>query len=320
MNITVNSSLYETSLQKTFIKSPLNYTGGKYKLLNQITPFFPKNIDTFVDLFTGGCNVAINCNANKIIANDINIQTIELYKYFKSKTFFKIINEIDALIQKYNLSQTSLHGYEKYNTDSSIGLASYNKEAYLKLREDYNNNPTPIRFYTLIVFAFNNQIRFNKDGKFNLPVNKRDFTSNMRKNLELFVDRIKNLDIEFISKDFREVYIPDNSFVYIDPPYLTATASYNENGGWNEELEKALLNYLDNLNERGINFALSNVFESKGIKNQLLIDWCYKRGYKINYLNYSYSNCNYQTKNRDKNSTVEVLITNYEIAKLKLTA
>lgn len=305
--------LNENLLQKKFIKSPLNYTGGKYKLLEQITPFFPKNIEIFVDLFAGGCNVAINCSANKIIANDINIQIIELYKYFKSKTFFEIVDEIDALIQIYNLSQTSLYGYEIYNTNSSIGLACYNKKSYLKLREDYNNNPTPIKFYTLIIFAFNNQIRFNKGGKFNLPVNKRDFTSNMRKNLELFVDKIKKLHIEFISKDFKQVYIPDNSFVYIDPPYLTTMASYNENGGWNEELEKELLNYLDNLNERGINFALSNVFENKGIKNQFLIDWCFKRGYKINYLNYSYSNCNYQTKNRDKTSTIEVLITNYEI-------
>ena len=32
------------------VKSPLNYTGGKYKLLNQIIPIFPKNLDLFVDL------------------------------------------------------------------------------------------------------------------------------------------------------------------------------------------------------------------------------------------------------------------------------
>ena len=54
-----------------YIKSPLNYTGGKYKLLNQILPLFPEDINTFVDLFTGGCNVAINVNANRIIANDL---------------------------------------------------------------------------------------------------------------------------------------------------------------------------------------------------------------------------------------------------------
>ena len=31
------------------IQSPLNYTGGKFKLLPQILPIFPKEINTFVD-------------------------------------------------------------------------------------------------------------------------------------------------------------------------------------------------------------------------------------------------------------------------------
>lgn len=34
-------------------KNPFNYTGAKYKLLQQILPLFPENIDTFVDLFGG---------------------------------------------------------------------------------------------------------------------------------------------------------------------------------------------------------------------------------------------------------------------------
>lgn len=298
-------------MKNIYVKSPLNYTGGKFRLLKQIIPFFPKKINHFVDLFSGGCNVAINSNAKNIVANDINMNIIELYKYFQANNFSVIINEIDSLILSYNLSQTSLYGYEKYNTNSSIGLASYNKEAYLKLRDDYNLNPSPVKFYTLIIFAFNNQIRFNNDGKFNLPVNKRDFTSSMRKNLELFVDRIKKIDIEFISKDFREVDIANNSFVYIDPPYLSTTATYNENSGWNGNLEKELLSYLDILNSRKIKFALSNVFESKGKRNDLLIEWSKGKDYKVNYLDYSYSNCNYQTKNRDKKSTTEVLVTNY---------
>jgi adenine-specific DNA-methyltransferase len=37
-----------------YVKSPLNYTGGKYKLLSQILPLFPNEIDTFIDLFGGG--------------------------------------------------------------------------------------------------------------------------------------------------------------------------------------------------------------------------------------------------------------------------
>lgn len=41
-------------MKNNYIQSPLNYTGGKYKLLNQLVPLFPKNINTFIDLFGGG--------------------------------------------------------------------------------------------------------------------------------------------------------------------------------------------------------------------------------------------------------------------------
>ena len=57
-------------MEKKYVKSPMNYTDGKYKLLPQILPFFPSGINTFVDLFTGGGNIAVNVDANKIIAND----------------------------------------------------------------------------------------------------------------------------------------------------------------------------------------------------------------------------------------------------------
>lgn len=294
-----------------YLKSPLNYTGGKYKLLNQIIPIFPSNIKTFVDIFAGGCNVAVNIKAKKIIVNDISSHIIELYNYFKNHTLDEIENSIDKIVKKYKLSNSSLYGYKYYNTNSADGLANYNKENYLKLRADYNKKPNPIMFYTLVIYAFNNQIRFNKKGEFNLPVNKRDFTKNMRKNLKLFVQRIKEIDIDFIAKDFNDIAIADDAFVYVDPPYLATTASYNENGGWDEENEHRLLNYLDELDARGIKFALSNVFESKGVKNEILIKWSKSIKYHVHYLNYSYSNCSYQTKNRDKNSTVEVLITNY---------
>ena len=59
-------------------KSPLNYIGGKFKLLPQILPLFPENINTFVDLFAGGCNVSVNINANKIICNDTESHVIDL--------------------------------------------------------------------------------------------------------------------------------------------------------------------------------------------------------------------------------------------------
>ena len=44
------------------VKSPLNYIGGKYKLLSQISPKFPENIEVFFDVFAGGCNVGVNAS------------------------------------------------------------------------------------------------------------------------------------------------------------------------------------------------------------------------------------------------------------------
>ena len=47
--------------RNNYIKSPLNYVGGKYKLLNEIIPLFPENINTFVDLFGGGLECWYKC-------------------------------------------------------------------------------------------------------------------------------------------------------------------------------------------------------------------------------------------------------------------
>jgi DNA adenine methylase Dam len=294
------------------IKSPLNYVGGKYKLLPQILPLFPKEINNFVDLFTGGCNVGINVHANRILCNDIENKVIELMKYFTLYDSEYILNEIEQIIHKYNLSETSKYGYDYYNCDSSGGVAKVNKEGYLKLRSDYNNgHNSPTMFYVMLVFAFNNQIRFNDKGEFNMPVNKRDFNDKIKNNLIQFINKIHILNIKFTNKDFQELKVNKlnfDDFVYCDPPYLITIAAYNERGGWNEK-EKILLHKLDEINDRGIKFALSNVLEHKGKTNDILLQWSNK--YIIHDLVKSYKNSNYQTNSRENKESREVLIINY---------
>ena len=296
-----------------YIKSCLNYTGGKYKLLPQIMPLFPEDINMFVDLFCGGCNVGINVNAKKIVCNDIENHVISLLNYFKNNDLDNVINNIEKKIIEYGFSETSKNGYEYYGTNSSDGVAYYNKDKYFKLRNDYNNNlNNDLLFYLTVIFSFSNQIRFNKDNKFNMPVNKRDFNDNLKNNTINFINEIHNKNIFFTNNDFKELKIEklkEDDFVYCDPPYLITCASYNEQDGWNETKEKQLLKLLDSLNDNNIKFALSNVLENKGKRNEILIEWCKK--YNVHYLNNSYSNCNYHAKDKSKNSTVEVLITNY---------
>jgi len=163
------------------------------------------------------------------------------------------------------------------------------------------------------VFAFNNQIRFNKAGVFNLPVGKRDFNDRMKNKLRAFIDRLQAGDFIFSCTDFREIdltKLTEQSLVYCDPPYLITCATYNEQGGWNEPCEHDLLALLDELDRRTIKFALSNVLRSKGKENRILTDWLSRRKYRVVRFNYSYANANYQTKDKTGNSE-EVLIMNY---------
>lgn len=305
--------------EKDVVPSALNYTGGKYKLLPQILPYFPKDADKVVDLFCGGCNVGINIKCNRVRFNDSNEYLINLLNTFKRLPKEQIFDFIFETIEKYKLSKVCEFGYEYYNCESTKGLGAYNKIGFNKLRGDFNSRAEKddiyyLMLYVLIVYSFNNQIRFNQKGDFNLPVGKRDFNSKMQSKLENFLDRIKSGDYTFINSDFRMVNLndySDKSFFYVDPPYLITCATYNEQDGWTESDERELLSYLEELNSRGIRFALSNVLESKGKKNTILSEWIKRhKKFKTIPLNYDYSNSNYHTKQRNS-ITKEVLVINY---------
>lgn len=304
--------------EKEIIPSALNYTGGKYKLLPQILPFFPKDADKVVDLFCGGCNVGINVNCNKVQFNDSNKYLMGLLDTFRRLSKEEVFQWLYSAIEKYNLSLVSENGYEYYGCESSKGLGEYNKEGYNKLRKDFNSRTEQddeyfLMLYLLIVYSFNNQLRFNKKGEFNLPVGKRDFNAKMQEKLAVFLDRIKSGDYGFTNGDFREISLDDftdKSFFYVDPPYLITCATYNEQDGWTEDDEYDLLSYLEQLDKKGIRFALSNVLESKGKKNQILADWIKRNeNFKAIQLDYDYSNSNYHTKR--EGVTREVLVVNY---------
>lgn len=283
-----------------YIKSPLNYTGGKYKLLDKIIPTFPQGNGNFVDLFAGGLNVGINVQANTIYANDSLDYLIEIYDYFQRTPVEEIIRGVNDLIQTYFLDDK-------------------NKDAYIKFRADYNSNKSPLKLFVLICYSFNHHIRFNNSYEFNMPFgrNRSRYNSNIENNLIQFSAALKEKNIvlsncNFTDFDFDQV--GPGAVVYCDPPYLISTATYNERRndtqGWGQEEDHALFKLLDDLNDRGKYFALSNVFYHKGLSNNELIRWSEK--YYVTYLDADYSNCAYNLKDKTTKS-VEVLVTNYEI-------
>ena len=282
--------------KEDLIKSPLNYVGGKFKLLPQILPLFPNNINTFYDMFCGGCNVGVNIKANKIVCNDKEQVVINLMNDWKQINSNQALKLLEETINKYKLSKT-------------------NEEGFKNIRNDYNRGEQSWHmFYAMLTNAFNYQIRFNKNGEYNMPFgrNRSYFNPTLKSRFVKFIDRLNNINIEFLNKDFRYLEpkeLNDKDFVYFDPPYLVTCAAYNEKDGWNQQNDIDLMNLCDRLNDNNVKFAISNVFENKGKSNDMLKEWSNK--YNVYHLNNTYANCNYHTKDKSKNNTDEVLITNY---------
>ena len=80
-------------------KSPINYTGNKYRILPQFIKYFPKEVNKCMDLFTGGATVAINLIADEVIAIDNNLRVINLLEFLKKQDYSKLINKIDKFLQ-----------------------------------------------------------------------------------------------------------------------------------------------------------------------------------------------------------------------------
>ena len=218
-----------------------------------------------------------------------------------SKSTDEIVNEVEEIISKYELSRT-------------------NKFGYLKLRQDYNLSKSPILLLVLCFFSFNHQIRFNNKLEFNMPFggSSNSYNEALKNNLIASKNRINERNIKFVSDDFANIHITNDCFVYADPPYLITTGTYNESrneiSGWGEEDDVRLFSYLDELNSRGIKFAMSNVFANKGRTNDLLINWSKK--YDVYHLLNTYNNATYKRENeigeKSENDTDEVLIVNYK--------
>ena len=91
---------------------------------------------------------------------------------------------------------------------------------------------------------------------------------------------------------------------------MNATATYNENNAWNEKDEDDLYVLCDELTEKNIRFAMSNVFKNKGVINDKLITWVSDKRFNV----YTFNKFSYMACGKGNSDATEVLITNYNIA------
>ncbi len=257
-------------------ESPLNYIGSKSKMITEIKNNLPDNFDSFIDLFGGGFNVGINIEKENIFYNEINPFVKELVESFRIYDTYEYLLFMNRIIKKFKLEKA-------------------NSKGYLKVRNFYNSLPLekrdPRLLYTIILYGFNQQIRFNGRFDFNNPVGMRWFNNKVLEKMISFSRIIKEKNITFECKDYIELEsrIKNGTFIYMDPPYRLTKGSYNDGKrgfkGWNHETEREFLNFVDNLHKKGHSFMISYILENKNKVNVELKSWIKQRGFKLRYIN-----------------------------------
>lgn len=110
----------ESEKKKKYIDGVMNYTGSKFKLLEQILPEFDYTKPYFIDVFAGGGSVYTNIldKYEKVIANDIIGDLIGIH---------------NSLLESDDIIEVT----------KSLCPGKSNPEKFGALRSDYNDNPTP---------------------------------------------------------------------------------------------------------------------------------------------------------------------------------
>ena len=273
-------------------ESPLNYIGSKSLIVPIIREHLPNGFSEFIDAFGGGLNVGINVSADTIIYNDLNKFAMQLVESFKNNDTYEYLMFVQKIIKKF-------------------GLEAGEKEAYNNARDYYNSFPVekrdPRLLFTVIMYGFQQQLRFNSHHDFNNPVGMRWLNDCVLEKFISFSRMIKSKNIVFKATDFTEVKetITRESFVYMDPPYRLTTGSYNDGKrgfeGWTIEHERKMCAYAEMLSDSGVKFMISYVLAYAGQINEELTAWCERHNFNVVQIN--------EVPRRRPRK--EVLITNY---------
>ena len=295
-------------------RSPLFYVGDKYKLVREIRTHFPAHINRLIEPFVGGGSVTMNVDADGYLLNDINSYVINLHRmlqgYIGRENEF--VDELYTIIDEYKLSlslRSDVVPKDMKVANPKTYYARYNKAGYQRMKADFINGGQQdmLRLYLLLVYGFNHMLRFNGKGVFNLPVGNVDFNQNVHDALHDYFCLLSQKQVQWFNMDYRqflaEIDYQKDDLVYLDPPYLITFSEYNKL--WNEVTERNLLAVLDQLNVRGVKFAISNVTHYRGQTNTIFLEWSaqyHTHPIKSNYISFNDNSIKHFS---------EVLVTNY---------
>lgn len=226
----------------SYIRSPLKWVGGKYRLLPTLQKHLPL-AKRLIEPFAGSAVLLLNTDYEHYWLNDINPDLILFYQSLKN------------------------HGPEFIKQCKKYFTQRYNDEKqYYKLREKFNVSPADMMRASIFLYlnrhAYNGLCRYNKKGLFNAPFGR--YVKPYFPEKELHLLHQKSQRATFTCQPFETVMqdATKHDIIYCDPPYvpLSKTAHFTQYSGhyFEAEQQKQLSILAEQLKQSDITTLISN--------------------------------------------------------------
>lgn len=271
---------------------PIKCQGKKTKLVSHIKELYSKlklDNSVYYEPFMGSGIVGFNIEPERAIFSDNNPYIIKFYNSIKS-------NELD------------LDTIRIFLEEEGKKLLESGKDYYNLVRDRFNKDGNILDFLFLNRCCFNGLMRFNRNGKFNVPYCKKDdkLSSDY---IDKIIDQVKKVkelldrhpDWQFICSDWKDIVknAKEEDIIYCDPPYLGLFSTYYTEYDINNE--KELQDFLNNICKS--KWIYSSWKENKDKINEFILDLIGK--YDSIDIEHRYQ---IGSKNEYRNKVVEILI------------
>lgn len=190
-----------------YISSPLKWLGGKSWVVPTLRKVYHQQ-GRFVDLFCGGGSASFGLGLPNTLMNDINPDLMNFWSHLREGK----LDEVDEL----DWSKDPVV-YQRYRT------------WFNDLRETYafNSAIEASLFYYLNRMGWRGMVRYNRQGKFNVPYGHATNPSHLTHD-ELTTRYVSLMTSwTLLNKHYSEVDLYPTDFLYVDPPYLGGYTAYN---------------------------------------------------------------------------------------------
>jgi DNA adenine methylase len=224
----------------------ISYIGGKSKIGKWIVPFYPTDMETYVEPFSGMFWCFFNMdlekypNLKKVVYNDFNPLNYNLFKCVQNPSELqRVMDEIE--VQQVGVIDTSIELKEKFNTFQSeifgegfkVGNCDYltaAKYVYVLSQVFSGSKPETSNFIDLKGKYRSKYLAFRD------KLSKPNWVDHFLK-----ITDVENLDFQ----DVIEKYDSPSTYFYVDPPYWK-TENYYSNHDFDRDDHERLAIALNN--------------------------------------------------------------------------